>query len=346
MRQRSVIVVCLLTAVLLGGVGVVYAYDGSRDDLIADGVTVGDVEVGGLRADEARALVRSRLLEPLQEPLVVNSGDESFELTAREARIRADVGAMVSDAVRRSREGSLFSRTWRDVTGGEVTARIAPTVEYSKAAVQRLVDKVRVKMSREAVDAKVDFGSQNLIVRESKTGRTIDAKRLRAKVQTALVSTAGERTVRARVEKVQPKVSTEKIADRYPVVLTVDRGNFRIRLFKNLKEIKSYPIALGEAGQETPSGLYNIANKAVNPAWNVPNSDWAGDLAGTVVPGGVPENPLKARWMGIYDGVGVHGTSDRASIGSNASKGCIRMLVEDVVALYDEVPVGAPIYIG
>ncbi|MDQ3469902.1 MAG: L,D-transpeptidase/peptidoglycan binding protein [Actinomycetota bacterium] len=345
MRQLSIIALCLLIAVLLAGVGGVYAYDDGRDDLIAEGVRVGAVDVGGLRATEARALVRDRLLEPLQEPLLVRVGDESFPLSAREARIRANISAMVADAVRRSREGSVFSRTWRGLTGGQVRARIAPTVGYSEAAVQRLVDRVRVKMSRDAVDAKVDFAAQNLTVRESKTGRTIDAKRLRAKVRTALVSTAGERTVRAELEKVQPKVSSGRLADRYPVVLTVDRGGFRIRLFKNLKEVKSYPIALGEAGQETPSGLYNIANKAVNPAWNVPNSDWAGDLAGTVVPGGTPENPLKARWMGIYDGVGVHGTADRASIGSNASKGCIRMLIEDVKVLYDQVPVGAPIYI-
>jgi lipoprotein-anchoring transpeptidase ErfK/SrfK len=60
----------------------------------------------------------------------------------------------------------------------------------------------------------------------------------------------------------------------------------------------------------------------------------------------VPENPLKSRWLGIYDGVGIHGTSDRASIGSNASHGCLRMLVEDVEDLYPQVPVGAPIYIA
>lgn len=65
----------------------------------------------------------------------------------------------------------------------------------------------------------------------------------------------------------------------------------------------------------------------------------------TVIPGGVPSNPIKARWLGIYDGVGVHGTDARGSIGSNASHGCIRMLVEDVQRLYDEVPVGTPIFI-
>jgi lipoprotein-anchoring transpeptidase ErfK/SrfK len=77
----------------------------------------------------------------------------------------------------------------------------------------------------------------------------------------------------------------------------------------------------------------------------VPTSSWAGELAGRVIPPG-PENPIKARWMGIYDGAGIHGTDARGSIGTNASHGCIRMLIEDVVELYDKVPVGAPVYIA
>ena len=99
-------------------------------------------------------------------------------------------------------------------------------------------------------------------------------------------------------------------------------------------------------GLETPAGLYNIANKAVNPAWSVPNSDWAGSLAGQVIPGGTPQNPLKARWMGIYAGAGIHGTDATGSIGTAASHGCIRMLIPDVIELYDQVDVGAPVYIA
>ena len=124
--------------------------------------------------------------------------------------------------------------------------------------------------------------------------------------------------------------------------MTVDRGGFRLSLFKDLKRVRVYPIAVGQAGLETPAGLYKIQNKAVNPAWHVPNSAWAGSLAGTVIPGGAPNNPIRARWLGVYDGVGVHGTDARGSIGSNASHGCIRMLIEDVEKLYDEVPVGHP----
>jgi lipoprotein-anchoring transpeptidase ErfK/SrfK len=50
--------------------------------------------------------------------------------------------------------------------------------------------------------------------------------------------------------------------------------------------------------------------------------------------------------MGIYNGAGIHGTSDTASLGSAASHGCVRMSVPDVIDLYDRVDVGTPIYIG
>jgi len=126
----------------------------------------------------------------------------------------------------------------------------------------------------------------------------------------------------------------------------VNRSAFQLSVYKDLKLVKTYGIAVGQVGLETPAGLYHIQNKAVNPAWTVPNSAWAGDLAGTVVPGGTAENPLKARWMGIFDGAGIHGTDASGSIGSAASHGCIRMLIPDVIELYDQVPVGAPIYIA
>jgi lipoprotein-anchoring transpeptidase ErfK/SrfK len=84
----------------------------------------------------------------------------------------------------------------------------------------------------------------------------------------------------------------------------------------------------------------------VDPAWSVPQAEWAGALAGTVVPGGTPQNPLKERWLGIYDGAGIHGTDQTYSLGTAASHGCIRMAIPDVIELYDQVPVGAPIYIA
>ena len=125
---------------------------------------------------------------------------------------------------------------------------------------------------------------------------------------------------------------------KYPAVIIVNRSAFQLTLYKNLAPVKTYGIAVGQVGLETPAGLYNIQNKAVDPDWHVPNSAWAGDLAGTVVPGTDPSNPIKARWMGIYAGAGIHGTDADGSIGTAASHGCIRMRIPDVIELYDQVP--------
>ena len=74
-----------------------------------------------------------------------------------------------------------------------------------------------------------------------------------------------------------------------------------------------------------------------NPTWTVPNSEWAGDLAGKVIPGGDPKNPLIARWIGFNGSVGFHGTKSIDSLGRSASHGCVRMAPEDVKDLYERV---------
>jgi lipoprotein-anchoring transpeptidase ErfK/SrfK len=346
--RRSPLIISLAGVVLvLVLAGSVYAYDSSRSDTIAKGVKVGTVDVGGLSIAAARAKLRAHLVSQLQKPLVLVAGETEFPLSAREAKIKANVDKMVADAVKRGRRGSIVTRTWRGITGAEVRTSVTPQVAYSEAAVRRIVDKVRVTMTRKPVEADISIHGERVEVTKSKIGLSVDAKALEPQVEQALVTDIDDnRAMRVALKKTKPKVTTQQLAKKYPVVLTVDRSNFRISLYKKLKKVVTYPIAVGVAGLDTPAGRYTIHNKAVNPAWSVPNSPWAGSLAGQVIPGGVPSNPLKARWLGIADGVGVHGTGDRGSIGSNASHGCIRMLVEDVIKLYDQVPVGTPIFIN
>ena len=59
MRQRSFIFVAVVILALLAGTVAAVAYDSSRDDLIASGVTVAGVDVGGMHAAEARRIVRA-----------------------------------------------------------------------------------------------------------------------------------------------------------------------------------------------------------------------------------------------------------------------------------------------
>jgi len=140
-------------------------------------------------------------------------------------------------------------------------------------------------------------------------------------------------------------VTAAVLRRRYPSFITIDRGAFRLRLYRYLRLVRSYPIAVGQVGLQTPAGLYHIQDKVVNPSWQVQFSSWTGSLAGKLIPPG-PDDPLKARWLGIFNGAGIHGTDETWSIGRAVSHGCVRMTIPDVINLYNQVSVGTPVYIG
>jgi lipoprotein-anchoring transpeptidase ErfK/SrfK len=346
MRHRSfILLAALLMLLIFGSVGV-YAVDAAQEDKIAEGVTVAGVDVGGMKTGEARSAVAQQVEEPLTRPLEVKYKGRAFKLTADQAGTRADVDGMIDEAVEKSRHGNMFSRVKRSITGGKVNAEVPVRVEYDHEAVDRLVKRVERGVERPATDAKVDFSGGTLVKVSGKPGVTLRADALRESIGDELTHPSPDRVVKARVGKTRPKVGIDDLADKYPTVVAINRGGFSLRVYKKLKLTESYRIAVGQQGLETPAGLYHVQNKAIDPAWHVPNSPWAGSLAGQVIPGGAPNNPLKSRWLGIYNGAGIHGTSDVGSLGSAASHGCIRMAVPDVMKVYDEVPVGAPVYIA
>jgi hypothetical protein len=147
-------------------------------------------------------------------------------------------------------------------------------------------------------------------------------------------------------------------ADGSKYLIVVDRSSFKLELFEReddpldrlredepLRLIRTYPIAIGAAGYDTPSGLRRVIYKERNPSWQAPNRPWAGDLAGQTIAYGDPRNPIKARFIGLGQGIGIHGTAEEWSVGGRASHGCIRMRTDDVESLYDQVPVGTPVVI-
>ena len=345
MGRKSLIAIIAVVFLLVGGAVGVYAYDASKQDEIAEGVRIAGVDVSGMREDEAAEQVHDSVVKPLKEPVTVTFGGTRYILTPEKLKISADVNAMVGQALDVSQEGGLPSRVWRYVSGGEVEESIEPTVSYSDEAIDQFIGTIAEDVNQEPVDASIEPGPAALNVVPGEPGRTLRADELRTQVEKAVQSPGG-RTMVAQADEVEPEVTKEEVAQEYPTYLTVDRSSFQLRLWQDLELAKTYTVAIGAVGFDTPVGVYNIQNKAVDPAWSVPEADWAGDLAGTVVPGGVPENPLKERWMGIFDGAGIHGTDDVASLGTAASHGCLRMAIPDVIELYDQVDVGTPIYIG
>jgi len=344
-RSRSFIAIALLFAVVGGVIAAVGVFDARAKDHIAKGVRVAGVDVGGLTPAQARAKVEHSLLTPLGAPIVVHHDRSTWQLPAEKARISANVSAMVDAAMDASTRDSILARAWREATGGRVDTNLRARVSFDRGAVRGLVSRIERAINRQPKDATVDFSSDGIQKVASKTGLAVRAQQLEDQIMHAIALPGAPRQFVAHTRKVEPKVTSSQLENRYPAAIIVDRKAFRLMLFKNLKLVKTYPVAIGRQGLETPAGLYDVQSKQVNPSWHVPNSDWAGDLAGRVIPPG-PEDPLKARWIGFNGGAGIHGTDDDGSIGSAASHGCVRMHIPDVIDLYKQVDVGNPVYIA
>ncbi len=137
-----------------------------------------------------------------------------------------------------------------------------------------------------------------------------------------------------------------------PGTVIIDPANKLLHLVTGPNKAIRYGIAVGKAGFEW-SGEALITDRKHWPTWTPPKemierkpelSKWEDGQ-----PGG-PTNPLGARALylttnGVDYGYRIHGTPEWNSIGSNASSGCIRMINQDVMDLYERVPDGAKVVV-
>ena len=122
----------------------------------------------------------------------------------------------------------------------------------------------------------------------------------------------------------------------------VHKSEFRLNIFEgdgpDRVMVASYPISLGEFNS-TPTGAFAIRprSKLIDPEWRNPRT-------GQHFQSNDPANPIGERWIGLkgiephnkdFEGYGIHGTTDIASIGKQASMGCVRMLPQDVEVVYE-----------
>jgi hypothetical protein len=251
----------------------------------------------------------------------------------------------VFDPLKTARRANIAARATPPAPDGTHPVDVPLYITWDADKLAAFATKADRRTRVRARNAKLRITLRRLIRREARVGWSIDAAALQESVGRLIQDPGAVRILRVERERVHPRVNIVDLRKRYGTVVTIDRANFRLRLFKSFKLSKSYGIAVGLPEYPTPTGRYSITNKAVDPAWSAPDQPWAGAYRNEVVEGGSPENPLKARWLGITGGVGIHGTAAEYSIGTRASHGCIRMRVAEVIDLYPRVPVGTPVLI-
>ncbi|HYF55853.1 MAG TPA: L,D-transpeptidase [Salinarimonas sp.] len=134
-----------------------------------------------------------------------------------------------------------------------------------------------------------------------------------------------------------------------PGTIVVDTGARFLYLVGRGGSALRYGIGVGRQGFSW-TGAARIGRKAEWPSWRPPAAMLRRrpDLP-TFMPGGL-DNPLGARALYLHQGgrdtlYRIHGTNEPWSIGQAVSSGCIRLLNQDIVDLYDRVPVGAPVIV-
>ena len=116
--------------------------------------------------------------------------------------------------------------------------------------------------------------------------------------------------------------------------LKVNLQRRQVVAYQGTKKLNTYPLGVGRAGWDTPSGTYQVKQIIRNP-------DWKNPFTGDVIKASDRDNPLGGYWIGFWtngkDWSGFHGTSQRDSVGRASSHGCLRMFKEDIKAIFARV---------
>lgn len=157
------------------------------------------------------------------------------------------------------------------------------------------------------------------------------------------------------VEKVPAAYQRQDVAfdsNEAPGTIIINPAQRHLYLITGKGTATQYGISVGKAGFEW-SGVATVTGRKNWPTWTPPKEMIARkpELAKWEKgqPGG-PTNPLGARALylttnGVDYGYRIHGTPDWWSIGKNASSGCIRMINQDVMELFNRVPEGTKVVV-
>src|SRR3954471_3802939 len=109
MRTRLLVLTAFIGLVAVAVVGGVYFYDQGKKDLIAEGVKVNGVPIGGMTRAQAEKKLSATLLAPLDRPVKVRYKHRTFTLSQKAASIGINIQGTVDSALKRSQAGDMFS---------------------------------------------------------------------------------------------------------------------------------------------------------------------------------------------------------------------------------------------
>lgn len=138
------------------------------------------------------------------------------------------------------------------------------------------------------------------------------------------------------------RIETAELVPSEPdISITLNLPSFRLTLWQNGKEVKSYYVGVGLKEHPLYIGDREINELIWNPAWIPPSSDWVlgikGVTPGEVIKASDPRNPLGKMKMPLGDRYLIHQAAKTTDLGNLVSHGCIRMLRPDIYELAEKI---------
>src|SRR5215213_9537135 len=123
--------------------------------------------------------------------------------------------------------------------------------------------------------------------------------------------------------------------------LTLNVPSFRLTLWQNGREVKSYNVGVGMKAYPIYIGEREARQIIWNPAWIPPSSDWVkghkGVRPGEVIKASDPRNPLGKVKIPLGDGYLIHQARGAGDLGNLVSHGCVRVMQGDLYDLSEKI---------
>lgn len=125
------------------------------------------------------------------------------------------------------------------------------------------------------------------------------------------------------------------------IKITVDAPAFRLTLWQNGKEVKTYPVGIGLKAYPIFIGELRANELIWNPNWIPPDSDWVAERGGVrpgqVIPASSKANPLGKLKIPLGHGFLIHEANSARDLGNLVSHGCLRMVRADLYDLAEKI---------
>jgi len=330
----------ILSILLLGmsaSVALVIAEDYTSQRVVPENTRLFDgTPLSGLTREQAHQAIAKRM-GPLARPITIHCPTGTYTASPTDI-VNADIEAMLDVAWDPMFSRTIVERVLAKATGNHPANTILPVLTIDKVKLEKQVREAATRMDIQPVNAAIHIDNGKIVKRAASDGIKVNIAESVESISNALLAGATRATLA--VDTVNPKITDADLGK----TIVVRLSERRLYLYDGMALEETYRVAIGAPGHSTPLGTWEIIRKRHMPTWRNPGSEWAREMPAVIPPG--VNNPLGTRALDLNaHAIRIHGTTKNYSIGTAASRGCLRMHRWDIESLFERVEVGTPVLI-